>query len=147
MKLGGCLHFMGTFFIRKIANIRSDLDNHLPQVCRVDSNDSKTDLPLSKFVFIISGGGARLDPYIQEKDSFLGSDSHKTCSRMLGYSSSRITKIINYSLEHGVLLSTWKNDLVFPLLKKDGLEPIFKLSTGEQKIIIYNSSLNWLRVR
>ena len=28
---------MGAFFIRKIANIRSDLDNHSPQVCRVGS--------------------------------------------------------------------------------------------------------------
>ena len=37
-----------------------------------------------------------------------------------------ITKIINYSLEHGVFPSVWKNALVFPLLKKDGLEPIFK---------------------
>ena len=30
---------MGAFFIRKIANIRSDLDNHSPQVCRVGSNE------------------------------------------------------------------------------------------------------------
>ena len=37
-----------------------------------------------------------------------------------------ITKIINYSLEHGVFPSVWKNALVFPLLKKDGLQPIFK---------------------
>ena len=37
-----------------------------------------------------------------------------------------ITKIINYSLEHGVFPPAWKNSLVFPLLKKDGLEPIFK---------------------
>ena len=31
-----------------------------------------------------------------------------------------------YSLEQGVFPSVWKNTLVFPLLKKDGLEPIFK---------------------
>ena len=43
---------MGTFSIRKIANIRSDLDNHSPQVCRVDFNDSEIDLPLSKFDFL-----------------------------------------------------------------------------------------------
>ena len=30
---------MGAFFIRKIANIHSDLDNYLPQVCRFGSND------------------------------------------------------------------------------------------------------------
>ena len=43
---------MGAFFIRKIANIRSDLDNHPPQVCRVgsnDYNDCKIDLPIPKF--------------------------------------------------------------------------------------------------
>ena len=40
---------LGTFFIGKIANFRSDLDNHSPQVCRVDSNDSTIELPLSKF--------------------------------------------------------------------------------------------------
>ena len=37
-----------------------------------------------------------------------------------------ITKIINYSLEYGVFPSVWKNMLVFSLLKKYGLEPIFK---------------------
>ena len=43
---------MGAFLIRKIAIIRSDLDNHPPQVCRVgsnDSNDCKISLPISKF--------------------------------------------------------------------------------------------------
>ena len=39
------LNEMGTFFTRKIANIRSDLDNHSPQVCRVDSSDSEIDPP------------------------------------------------------------------------------------------------------
>ena len=37
-----------------------------------------------------------------------------------------ITKIINHSLVHGVFPSVWKNALVFPVLKKDGLKPIFK---------------------
>ena len=39
---------MGTFFNRKIATIRSDLDNHSPQVCRVGSRDCNIDLPISK---------------------------------------------------------------------------------------------------
>ena len=37
-----------------------------------------------------------------------------------------ITKMIDYSLENGDLSSLWKNALVLPLLKKDGLESIFK---------------------
>ena len=43
-----------------------------------------------------------------------------------------IAKIINYSLEHGVFPTVWKNALVFSLLEEDGLEPILKkLSTCE----------------
>lgn len=38
---------------------------------------------------------------------------------------SSITKLINLPLEEGVFLSLWKEALVLPLLKKDGLEPIF----------------------
>ena len=34
--------------------------------------------------------------------------------------------MINYSLENGDFPSAWKNALVLPLLKRDGLEPIFK---------------------
>ena len=37
-----------------------------------------------------------------------------------------ITKMINYSRENGDFPSAWKNALVLPLLKRDGLEPIFK---------------------
>ena len=37
-----------------------------------------------------------------------------------------IAKIINYSLEHGVFPTVWKNALVFSLLEEDGLEPILK---------------------
>ena len=38
-----------------------------------------------------------------------------------------ITKMINYSLENGDFPAAWKNALVLPLLKKDGLKPIFKI--------------------
>ena len=86
---------LSTFFIRKIANIRSDLDNRSPQVCRMDSNNT-TSSSLSPIWFIISAGGARLDPCIQEEDLFFASDSYKTCFRMLGYSSSR--NYYNYQL-------------------------------------------------
>ncbi|KAK2572678.1 hypothetical protein P5673_001657, partial [Acropora cervicornis] len=61
----------------KIANIRSDLDNHSPQVCRVGSSGCNIDLPISKRRCI--------DLCIHEKDLFLGSDSYKTCFRLLGY--------------------------------------------------------------
>ena len=117
---------MGIFFIRKIANIRSDLDNHSPQVCRVGSNDYKIYLPISKFELLSQ----------EEMHDLIRASKKKTCSLdpiptklvfdCLDILLPVITKIINYSLEHGVFPSAWKNALVFPLLKKDGLEPILK---------------------
>ena len=120
---------MGALFIRKMANIRSDLDNHPPQVCSVrsnDSNDCKIDLPISKFNLLTQ----------QEVHDLIHASNKKTCCLdpiptklvldCLDILLPVITKIINYSLEHGVFPSVWKNALVFPLLKKDCLEPIFK---------------------
>ena len=117
---------LSTFFIRKIANIRFDLDNRSPQVCRVHSNDSTIELPLSKFDLLSQ----------QEVHDLIRASKKKTCCldpiptkhvyECLDILLPVITTIINYSLEHGVFPSAWKNALVFPLLKKDGLEPIFK---------------------
>ena len=117
---------MGTFFIRKIANIRSDLDNHSPQVCRVDSNDSKIDLPLSKFDLLPQEQVHDLIRTSKKKTCFFDLIPTKLVPECLDIVLPVITKISNYSLEHGVFPSAWKNALVFPLLKKDGLEPIFK---------------------
>ena len=115
----------GAFFIRKIANICSDLDNHPPQVCRVGSNDCKIDLPISKFNLLSQ----------EEVYDLIRTSNKKTCCLhpiptelvldCLDILLPVITKI-NYSLEHGVFPSGWKNALVFPLRKKDGSEPIFK---------------------
>ena len=116
---------MGAFFIRKIANIRSDLDNQPPKVCRVGSNDCKIDLPISKFNLLSQ----------EEVYDLIRTSNKKTCCLhpiptelvldCLDILLPVITKI-NYSLEHGVFPSGWKNALVFPLRKKDGSEPIFK---------------------
>ena len=118
---------MGAFFIRKIANIRFDLDNHPPQVCSVvsnDSNDCKIDLPISKFNWLCQQEVHDLTRASNKKTCFLDPIPTKLVLDCLLLPV--ITKIINYSLEHGVFTSVWKNALVFPLLQKDGLEPIFK---------------------
>ena len=117
---------LGTFFIRKIANIRSDLDNHSPQVCRVDSNDSTIELPLSKFDLLSQEEVRDLVRASKKKTCSLDPIPTKLVFECLDILLPVITKIINYSLEHDVFPSAWKNALVFPLLKKDGLEPIFK---------------------
>ena len=54
-----------------------------------------------------------------------------------------ITKMINYSLENGDFPAAWKNALVLPLLKKDGLEPIFKIIGLS---VIYSLCPNLLKV-
>ena len=117
---------MGAFFIRKIANIRSDLDNHPPQVCSVGSNDCKIDLPISKFNLLSQQEVNDLIRASNKKICCLDPIPTKLVLDCLYILLPVITKIINYSLEDGVFPPVWKNALVFPLLKKDGLEPVFK---------------------
>ena len=93
---------MGTFFNRKIANIRS------PQVCRVGSSDCNIDLPISKFDLLSQ----------EEVHALIRASTKKTCSLdpiptklvfdCLDILLPVIAKIINYSLEHGVFPSVWK---------------------------------------
>ena len=108
---------MGAFFIRKIANIRSDLDNHPPQVCRVgsnDSNDCKIDLPISKFNLLSQEEVHDLIRASNKKTCCLDPIPTKLVLDCLDILLPVITKIIHYSLEHGVFPSVWKNALVFP---------------------------------
>ena len=87
---------------------------------------TEIDLPLSKFDLLSQ----------EEVHDLIRTSKKKTCSldpiptklvlECLDILLPIITKIIDYSLEHGVFPSVWKNALVFPLLKKDGLEPKFK---------------------
>ena len=106
---------MGTFFNRKIAIIRSDLDNHSPQVCRVGFSDCNIDIPISK-LFVISVEVHDLFCASTKKTFSLDLIPTKLVFDCLDILLPVITKIINYSLEHGVLPSVWKNALVFPSL-------------------------------
>ena len=117
---------MGTFFNRKIATIRSDLDNHSPQFCRVGSSDCNIDVPISKFDLLSQEEVHDLICASTKKTSSLDPIPTKLVFDCLDILLPVITKIINYSLEHGVFPSVWKNALVFPLLKRDGSESIFK---------------------
>ena len=108
---------MGAFFIRKIANIRSDLDNHPPQICSVgsnDYNDCKIDLPISKFNLLSQEEVHDLIRASNKKTCCLDPIPTKLVLDCLHILLPVITKIINYSLEHGVFPSVWKNALVCP---------------------------------
>ena len=117
---------MCTVFNRKIATICSDLDNHSSQVCRVGSSDCNIDLPISKFDLLSQEEVHGLICASSKRTFSLDAIPSKLVFDCLDILLPAITKIINYPLEHGFFPSVWKSDLVFPLLKRDGLEPIFK---------------------
>ena len=89
---------LGTFFIRKIANIRSDLDNHVPQVCRVDSNDPTIELPLSKFDLLSQEEVCDLVLASKKKTCSLVPIPTKLVFECFDILLPVIAKIINYSL-------------------------------------------------
>ena len=92
----------------------------------MDSNDPTIELPLSKFDLLSQEEVRDLVRASKKKTCSLDPIPTKLVFECLDILLLVITKIINYSLKHGVLPSAWKNALVFPLLKKDGLEPILK---------------------
>ena len=118
------------FFIKKIDHIHLDLDNHDKQQASTDcdSNDIEIDSLLFKFSSLSQ----------EEVHDLVRASSKKSCGLdpiptkllldclQIDVLLPIITKMINYSLENGDFPSAWKNALVLPLLKKDGLEPIFK---------------------
>ena len=109
---------MGTFFNRKIATIRCDLDNHSPQVCRVGSSDCNIDLPISKFDLLSLEEVHDLICPSTKKTFSLDPIPTKLVFDCLDILLPVITKVINYSLEHGVFSSVCKNALVFPYLRE-----------------------------
>ena len=119
---------MGMFFVKKIADIRSDLDNPDKQRVLTDlvSNDIEIDSPLDKFSSLSQEEVHDLVRASSKKSCGLDPIPTKLLLDCLDVLLPTITKMINYSLENGDFPSAWKNALVLPLLKKDGLEPIFK---------------------
>ena len=120
---------MGKYFIQKIDTIRTQLDTD-------QTNSSLEDDTLSAIVAetapsfpaftMLSGGDVKhliqnsalkscpLDP--------VPSTLVSKCEALLPL----LTKIVNLSLQSGCFPDLWKEALVFPLLKKPGLDVIFK---------------------
>ena len=119
---------MGMFFIKKIADIRLDLDNHDKQQASTDrvSHDIEIDSLLFKFSSLSQEEVHDLVRASSEKSCGLDPIPTKLLLDCLDVPLPIIAKMINYSLENGDFPSAWKNALVLPLLQKDGLEPILK---------------------
>ena len=118
---------LGTFFIQKIETIGSNLDNMAQGLPAFpDDHAPVSPPPFRKF-----------SPLTEEKvRKLMNSSTKKSCtldpmptSLVMDYIDLLlpiITKIINLSLESGLFADDWKCALVLPLLKKPGLELLYK---------------------
>ena len=118
---------LGTFFVQKIETIDSKLDN-MAQGLPSPLNDYAT-VPPSSF--------SKFNPLTEEKVRKLIGSSAKKSSNLDPMPTPLVmdcidvllpimTKMINLSLESGLFADDWKCALVFPLLKKPGLDLLYK---------------------
>ena len=118
---------LGMFFVQKIETIGSKLDN-MAQGLPSPPNDYAT-VPPSSF--------SKFNPLTEEKVSKLIGSSAKKSSTLDPMPTPLVmdcidvllpimTKMINLSLESGLFADDWKCALVFPLLKKPGLDLLYK---------------------
>ena len=118
---------LGTFFVQKIETIRSKLDN-MAQGLPSPPNDYAT-VPPSPF--------SKFNPLTEEKvRKLIRSSAKKSCTldpvpTPLVMDCNDVflpimTKMINLSLESRLFADDWKCALVFPLLKKPGLDLLYK---------------------
>ena len=105
---------LGKFFVQKIDAIRTQLDT-----------DQQTDsyLLLRCYQFEMLNSLSRTPPLIKSCPlDPMPSTLVSKCEDLLPV----LTKIVNNSLQSGCFPEIWKEALVFPLLKKPGLDVIFK---------------------
>ena len=119
---------MGSFFLEKIKTIHTKLDKLTSTLADATSDDTEL------------WSGVWLDHFkpISEDDvrKLIEGSSKKTCIldpmptslviNCIDVLLPVLTKIINLSLESGLFASNWKCALVKPLLKKPGLDLVFK---------------------
>ena len=118
---------LGTFFIQKIETIGFNLDNMAQGLPTLpDDHAPVSPPPFSKF-----------SPLTEEKVSkLINSSTKKSCTLdpmptslvidCIDVLLPIITKMINLSLESGLFADDWKCALVLPLLKKPGLDLLYK---------------------
>ena len=114
----------GEYFCRKIQLIRDDIDKIAvvpprPERCMPD-------VKLDKFAFLTEH--EVFDIIVQSSNASCQLDPIPT--RLLKHCAKELapvmTRMINLSLQHGHVPDNWKIALVLPLLKKSGLDLIFK---------------------
>ena len=128
----GLANDFGQFFCQKIIHIRSSFDTNL--VCETvlqslccDPAELSTHISLwSEFKSLSEKDVQELINCSKKKSCVLDSIPTSLLIDCLDVMLPVITKIINTSLQSGYFPDLWKNAVVNPLLKKAGLDPVFK---------------------
>ena len=116
----------GKFFAQKIADIRSAITNQICLPVTINATSSVTASCFSEFDLLSESEVFDLITASSKKSCPLDPIPTKLLTEYVDVLLPPITKIINLSLDSGHFPRTWKCALVRPLLKKDGLPPVFK---------------------
>ena len=118
----------GKFFAQKIADIRSDIRSvSTNQICLpVNATSTVTASYFSEFNLLSESEVFDLITASSKKSCPLDPLPTKLLNECVDVPLPPITKIINLSLDSGYFPRTWKCALVRPLLKNDGLPPVFR---------------------
>ena len=121
---------MGEFFITKIANIKSKLDgispSHLPSTSEPDLASEPSDIVLSDFQCQTVEAIRDMITSGKKKSCILDPKPVTLLSACLDPLLPVITNMVNLSLRTGYFANAWKTTVVHPLLKKPGLDLLFK---------------------
>ena len=121
---------MGEFFITKIANIKSKLDgispSHLPSTSEPDLASEPSDIVLSDFQCQTVDAIRDMITSGKKKSCILDPKPVTLLSACLDPLLPVITNMVNLSLRTGYFANAWKTTVVHPLLKKPGLDLLFK---------------------
>ena len=116
----------GEFFTPKNTDIRSAIKNQICLPVSINATSTVTASCFSEFNLLSESEVFDLITASSKKSCPLDPIPTKLLTEYIGVLLPPITKIINHSLDSGYFPRTWKCALVRPLLKKDGLAPVFK---------------------
>ena len=116
------------FFFEKISNTRSTLDNTIAQAVpdHIASTSCTPTCRMDNFSTVSSSSILHLIKKSPTKSCLLDAvpiNILKSCSDVLII---YITRFVNLSLSTGLFPQSFKEAVITPLLKKDGLDPVFK---------------------
>jgi len=118
---------LGTFFVQKIETIGSKLDNVARMLPSLPDDHTPVSPPLlSKFSPLMEEEVCKLISRSAKKSCTLDPMPTSLVMDCIDVLLPITTKIINLSLESGLFADDWKCALVLPLLKKPGLDPLYK---------------------